>query len=49
MTQAQQKQLPEHMQNTPPALLQVVVGLIFAAFVAAMIWGMVRYMPRLWS
>jgi len=49
MAQTQQKELPEHMQNTPPALVQVVAGLIFAAFLAALIWGMVKYLPRLWA
>ncbi|HTY54907.1 MAG TPA: hypothetical protein VMB26_06905 [Candidatus Binataceae bacterium] len=42
MAQAQQ-QLPEHMRGTPPAVLQVVVGLIFATFLAALIWTLVRY------
>ena len=42
MAQAQQ-QLPEHMQNTPPAILQVVAGLIFAAVLAVVVWGLVKY------
>ena len=50
MAQPQQKQqLPEHMQNTPSAAVQVAVGLIFAVFLAALIWASVRYLPRLWA
>jgi len=49
MAQAQQKQLPEHMQNTPSAVVQVAAGLIFAVFLAALIWASVKYLPRLWT
>jgi len=49
MAQTQQQQLPAHMQNTPAAGLQVAVGLIFATFLAALIWVLVKYMPRLWA
>ena len=49
MTQAQQKQLPEHMQNTPSAVVQVAAGLIFAVFLAVLIWASVKYLPRLWA
>ena len=43
MAQAQQ-QLPEHMQNTPSAVVQVIAGLIFATVLAAMTWGLVKYL-----
>jgi hypothetical protein len=42
MAQAQQ-QLPEHMRNTPSALVQVIAGLIFAIVLAAIVWGLVKY------
>lgn len=42
MAQAQQP-LPEHMRNTPPAIMQVIAGLIFAAVVAAVVYGVVKY------
>ena len=43
MVQAQQQQLPEHMRGTPPAIIQVIAGLIFAVLMAAMTWGLVKY------
>ena len=43
MAQAQQP-LPEHMKNTPSAIVQVIAGLIFATFLAAMTWGLVIYL-----
>jgi hypothetical protein len=42
MAQAQPP-VPEHMKNTPPALLQVVAGLIFATVIAALVWTLVKY------
>jgi hypothetical protein len=38
--------IPEHMQNTTSPAVQVVLGLIFAVFLAAMIWGSVNYLPN---
>jgi hypothetical protein len=49
MAEAQQKPLPAHMQNTPSAVVQVAAGLIFAVFLAALTWGLVKYLPRLWT
>ncbi len=35
--------IPEHMQDTTSPIVQVVGGLIFAVFLAGMIWGLVHY------
>ena len=43
MAQAQHEQIPEHMRGTPPAILQVIAGLIFSVVLAAITWGLVKY------
>ncbi len=39
--------IPEHMQNTTSPAVQVVMGIIFAVFLSAFVWGLVNYVPKL--